>query len=146
MADSSLHILIVDDSPEDRYTVRRLLRADPRIVTITEADRGDRTLAICQTTPPDCVLLDYHLPDMDGLEVLARLRTQRDVPVVLLTGVGNESLAVDALHRGAQDYTRRQSHGGQPGCLRVHRKPCAGLLCDDTGYDERLLAHALRLR
>ena len=104
MADSSLHILIVDDSPEDRYTVRRLLRADPRIVTITEADRGDRALAICQTTPPDCVLLDYHLPDMDGLEVLARLRTQRDVPVVLLTGVGNESLAVDALHRGAQDY------------------------------------------
>ncbi|MEI7646227.1 MAG: response regulator [Chloroflexales bacterium] len=99
-----IHLLIVDDSPEDRYTVRRLLRADPRIATITEANRGDLVLAMCQATPPDCILLDYHLPDMDGLEVLTRLRTQHDVPVVLLTGVGNEALVVDALQRGAQDY------------------------------------------
>lgn len=44
MVASLLHILIVDDSPEDCYTVRRLLRADPRIATITEADRGDLTI------------------------------------------------------------------------------------------------------
>ncbi len=101
---TALHILIVDDSPEDRYTVRRLLRTVPGIAAISEADRGDHALAICQTTTPDCILIDYHLPDMDGIEVLTRLRAQRDVPVVLLTGLGNEALAVDALQCGAQDY------------------------------------------
>jgi CheY-like chemotaxis protein len=104
VAVAKLHILIVDDSPEDRYAVRRLLRTDPRIAMISDADRGDHALAICQATPPDCLLLDYRLPDMDGIAVLARLRTQHDVPVVLLTGVGNEALAVEALQHGAQDY------------------------------------------
>ncbi len=100
-----LHILIVDDSPEDRLTVRRLLtRTSPGAYTFSEADRGDRALAACQAAVPDCILLDQHLPDMDGLDVLTALRKTSDVPVVLLTGVGNEILAAEAIQRGAQEY------------------------------------------
>ncbi|NTW00842.1 MAG: response regulator [Oscillochloris sp.] len=84
---SVLHVLIVDDSPEDRLLVRRLLtRLAPDAYTITEVDRGGLALAACQATQPDCVLLDHNLPDMDGLEVFAALRAQSDVPVVVLTG------------------------------------------------------------
>ncbi|NTU80408.1 MAG: response regulator [Chloroflexales bacterium] len=90
MEPSALHVLLVDDSPEDRLTVRRLLtRSAPGIYTITEVDRGERALAVCRTRPPDCVLLDHHLPDMDGLELFAALRAQSDAPVVVLTGVGS---------------------------------------------------------
>jgi CheY-like chemotaxis protein len=102
---ATLHILIVDDSPEDRLNLRRLLaHAAPNIYTITEADRGDQALAACEASPPDCILLDYSLPDIDGLAVLTALRGQSAVPVVMLTGVGTEALAVEALQGGAQDY------------------------------------------
>ena len=87
MESSSLHVLIVDDSPEDRLIVRRLLaRSNSGTYTITEVDRGALVLAAYQATRPDCVLLDHYLPDMDGLEVLAALRAQSDVPVIVLTG------------------------------------------------------------
>ena len=55
----------------------------------------------------DCLLLDYDLPDLDGLQFLAELTggtDQAPVPVVMLTGRGGESIAVEALKRGAQDY------------------------------------------
>jgi len=99
------HILIVDDSPEDRLIVRRLLtQVAPGTYTFSEVDRGDRVLAACHAALPDCVLLDQNLPDMDGLDVITALRKTSDVPVVLLTGVGNEALAAEAIQRGAQEY------------------------------------------
>ena len=56
---------------------------------------------------PDCILLDFHLPDMDGLEVLLRLRGENDRPpcaIVMLTACGGEELAVKAMKSGAMDY------------------------------------------
>ena len=105
MEPAALHILIVDNSPEDRLTLRQLLtRASPDTYTITEADCGDLALAACQRSPLDCILLDYRIPDMDGKSVLAALRDRSDVPVVVLTGVGTEAMAVDLLPYAAQDY------------------------------------------
>ena len=115
------HILIVDDSPEDRVAIQRLLRTTPGSMTISEAERGDQALAICQTTPLDCVLLDYRLPAMDGMEVLARLRAQQTVPVILLTGMGNEALAVEALQHGAQDYLVKGMFTAERLCLTIER-------------------------
>jgi CheY-like chemotaxis protein len=94
MESSSLHVLIVDDSPEDRLIVRRLLaRSNPGTYTVTEVDRGALVLAAYHATRPDCVLLDHYLPDMDGLEVLAALRAQSDVPVIVLTGATHATYA-----------------------------------------------------
>ncbi|MEI8306127.1 MAG: response regulator [Chloroflexales bacterium] len=96
MDSSALHVLIVDDSPEDRLIVRRLLtRSSPGAYIVTEVDRGGFALAACQSIRPDCVLLDHSLPDMDGLEVLVALRAESDVPVVVLTGAGNVARTSD---------------------------------------------------
>ncbi|PSB30260.1 response regulator [Stenomitos frigidus] len=101
-------ILIVDDSPEDREFYRRCLRADADgSYTVLEAALGQQGLALWHQHHPDVVLLDYRLPDLDGLEFLAQLGSltqQPCLPVIVVTGQGNEAIAVQAIKAGAQDY------------------------------------------
>lgn len=105
MAQAPLRILIVDDSPEDREHYRRMLSQDPEHdYRFLEAEMGEDGLEMALAEDPDCLLLDYRLPDLDGLEFLTRLREHRRVPVIVLTGQGNEAVAVEAMKGGAQDY------------------------------------------
>ncbi|WP_372896734.1 response regulator [Stieleria sp.] len=104
----TLRILIVDDSPEDREVYRRLLAQQAwNEYDVAEADCGEDGLDACRDHPPDCILLDYNLPDLDGLEFLTELHDavpDHHLAVVMLTGQGNESIAVEAMKKGAQDY------------------------------------------
>src|SRR5437588_570981 len=111
-----LRILVVDDSPEDRLIYRRLLAKDPdHRYEIVETDSGAEGLRQARAERPDCVLLDYCLPDLDGLEFLAALTAeaaelhQAAVPVIVLTGQGSETVAVEAMKSGAQDYLVKDS-------------------------------------
>ena len=101
-------ILIVDDSPEDRVFIQRCLeREGEGGFVFEEAELGEPALERVLANPPSCVVLDFNLPDMDGLEFLERLRSSADrppAPVVVLTGLGSEEVAVAALKEGADDY------------------------------------------
>lgn len=99
-------ILIVENSPEDREMYRRyLLRDRDYDYTVIEASLGEEGLNLWRQHQPDAVLLDYRLPDLDGLEFLAALQTQQQpLPIVMITGAGNEAIAVKAIKAGAQDY------------------------------------------
>ncbi len=98
-------VLIVEDCPEDREMYRRyLLRDRDYDYTIVEASFGKEGVNLWQQHQPDAVLLDYQLPDLDGLEFLAALQTQQPLPIVMMTGVGSETIAVQAIKAGAQDY------------------------------------------
>jgi len=101
-------ILIVEDNPGDRALFRLYLRDIADVDwSIREEERGDAGLATCRTFQPDCILLDYRLPDLDGLAFIGRLRQEYGLErcaVVLATGVGDEAIAVEAMKRGAQDY------------------------------------------
>jgi signal transduction histidine kinase len=104
-SDAPCRILIVDDSPEDREVYKRMLAQDrEHVYEFLEADLGEEGLRLAQEERPDCLLLDYKLPDVDGLEFLSRLTTQKLLPVIVLTGQGNEAVAVEAMKGGAQDY------------------------------------------
>lgn len=100
-------VLIVDDSAEDREVFRRLLSKDTRYkYEFVESDTGIDGINRFREHRPDCVLLDYHLPDLDGLEFLAYLVPQWSsaVALIMVTGQGNERVAVEAMRSGAQDY------------------------------------------
>ncbi len=99
-------ILIVDDSPEDRKSLHRFLNRTDEVVYLTfEAESGEEALSMCESVQPDCILLDYRLPDFDGLELLDELKRRLPhVPIVMMTGQGSEAIAVAAMNRGARDY------------------------------------------
>ncbi|BAZ33287.1 two-component hybrid sensor and regulator [Cylindrospermum sp. NIES-4074] len=103
-----LTVLIIDDSPEDRQVYRRYLLQDrEHSYTILEEESGEEALEACQQFQPDGILLDFLLPDLDGLEFLAALKQQSQgvMPaVIMLTGYGNETVAVQAMKNGVQDY------------------------------------------
>lgn len=96
-------ILIVDDSEADRFTYRRSLGS---VGEIEEYDCGKAALEACRRQAPDLILLDYNLPDMNGLELMAELTAQLKIcpPVIMLTGQGSEEVAVAAMKAGAKDY------------------------------------------
>jgi diguanylate cyclase (GGDEF)-like protein len=103
------HVLIVDDSPEDRALYRRLItRVSPEEdYAFTIADTVAEALDLSRKVPFDCILLDYLLPDGDGLSLLAGLAGENEpllVPIIVLTGQGDETVAVRAMKSGAQDY------------------------------------------
>jgi CheY-like chemotaxis protein len=94
MVSESVNILVVDDNPADRLMYRLSLQKDPdRKFAITEAGKGEAALEFCRSKTPDCVVLDFNLPNMDGLEFMAALKAEfgdLPCPIVMLTGVKDE--------------------------------------------------------
>jgi len=102
----NLKVLIVDDDPDDHYLYKRLLSEDkPLQCTFLQSETGQEGFELCRTQQPDCILLDYILPDIDGLEFLTKVKSLPRKPVVImLTGQGDETVAVLAMKEGAGNY------------------------------------------
>ena len=95
-------ILLIEDDFGIRTAVTRALTDLGHAVTTT--DRGMSGLESAVDKPPDVVLLDLGLPDIDGLQVLAMLRAVSDVPVIIITARDDDADMVRALDAGADDY------------------------------------------
>lgn len=108
MSHNQRKILIVDDCLEDRETYRHYLQRDNKYTyKILQAETGQEGLALCRQELPDAILLDYMLPDIDGLEFLSELRSSlgnNDFSVLMLTSQGDEEVAVAAMKSGVADY------------------------------------------
>lgn len=99
-----MRLLLVDDDPEIRASVRLGFELQWREIEILEADRGDRALAVVEDARPDLVLLDVGLPDIDGYAVLREIRSFSSVPVIMLTARDEPIDKVRGLEAGADDY------------------------------------------
>jgi two-component system, OmpR family, KDP operon response regulator KdpE len=102
MTEANPLALVVDDEQQ----IRRFLRAGLELdgFGVEEAENGQGALRLATLKPPDLVILDLGLPDMDGGDVLERLRTWSSVPLIVLSVRSNEAEKVRLLERGADDY------------------------------------------
>lgn len=99
---TSPHILVIDDEPQILRALRTILTE--KKFRVTTANRGEEGLALAAASMPDIVILDLGLPDMDGIEVCARLREWTQCPIIVLSVRDNERDKVAALDKGADDY------------------------------------------
>ncbi len=117
-------ILIVEDSRIYREQIRRYLDGDDRYTyTILETETGAEGLRQYRLAQPDAILLDYLLPDMNGLEFLQILQQQikkPDLPVVLMTAYESEKLATQAIEHGAQQYLNKSALTNENLRLSLH--------------------------
>ncbi len=105
LMDETLKLLVIDDDAVDRMAVRRALDKTNLEVDLSEAENGEAALTILQTQQFDCIFVDFLLPDRDGLSLAKQLQgLQVDTPFVVLTGQGDEQIAVDVMKAGAADY------------------------------------------
>jgi len=98
-------ILLVDDEISIQRAVVPLLRS--RGYDVEAASTGKDALSAVDAAMPDVVILDLGLPDMDGLQVCARIRSRSDVPIIVLSARGAEPQKVAALDQGADDYVTK---------------------------------------
>ena len=97
-----LHILVIDDEPQVQRAMQTILAK--RGYKVTTASDGEEGLALAATAEPDVIILDLGLPDMDGIEVCARLREWTQSPIIVLSVRDSERDKVAAFEKGADDY------------------------------------------
>jgi signal transduction histidine kinase len=95
-----IDLLLVEDDEIDREAIRRHLGQEHQV---HEVATGQEALQLCREVRPDCVLLDYRLPDGDGLALLPFF-TERFIPVIVTTALENPEVIVEVMRQGAQDY------------------------------------------
>lgn len=144
--DDALRLLIVDDDALDRTAVRRALQKAGLSVEVAEADTCAGAISRLARRDLDCALLDFQLPDGDARDVLRGAREAgSETPIVMLTGHGDEMIAVELMKAGAADYLpkARLSPEGLARCLtsvvRLSRAQKQARRAEDA---QRLLAEA----
>ncbi|NUO16918.1 MAG: sigma-54-dependent Fis family transcriptional regulator, partial [Planctomycetaceae bacterium] len=100
------NILIVDDERLIRWSLKARLEQDG--CTVTEAESGEKALSALESAPPDLVLLDFKLPDTDGLTLLKKIKqADPDILVIMMTGFSTIETAVEAMKQGAYHYLNK---------------------------------------
>ena len=99
---NKLQILVVEDDAPVRNLITTTLRANEYKHIV--AASGDEAIRQASTCNPDIVLLDLGLPDMDGVEVIRRIRTWSNMPIIVISARSEDSDKIEALDNGADDY------------------------------------------
>lgn len=133
-----MDLLIVDDDQDFRSTLMR--RLSRREHAVREAATAEEALKIASLTKFDVAVIDLHLPQMDGIELLAKLKQDDpDCQVILLTGEGSIETAVAAMKRGAYDYLTKPCEFSELEVLLAKAHECGRL-----GRENLQLRAALR--
>jgi two-component system, OmpR family, KDP operon response regulator KdpE len=111
MATLSPLILLVDDEPPIRRLVHATLTGEG--YRVIEAESGQQAVRLATQQPPDLVILDLGLPDVDGQEILRKLREWLHAPIIILSARDQEKQKITALDNGADDYLTKPFSTGE---------------------------------
>jgi DNA-binding response OmpR family regulator len=104
-------LLVVEDDPDTIYLLKQILRIAG--FNVLSAMSGTEALKKIVEYEPNLVLLDLMLPEMDGWEIYSYLRQMTEVPVIIISALGNKDEIVKGLHRGADDYITKPFHNAE---------------------------------
>ncbi|MBE9065269.1 response regulator [Leptolyngbya cf. ectocarpi LEGE 11479] len=140
--DATLKLLVIDDDDVDRMALRRALQGSDVTFELQESDRAKSGIERLKTESFDCAFLDYQLPDCDGLTLVHNLREAGiKIPLIALTGQGNEETAVSLMKAGASDYLSKSKLSSEPlarmiqSNLRIYKAECETALVNQQLRD-----------
>jgi signal transduction histidine kinase len=109
----NINLLIIDDDFDDRVVYKRYLKNNTDVsFAFIEAVNGEEAIDICDNKEIDCILLDYLLPDIAGIELIKKLEKKQSnelLPIVAITGEGNEDIAAEFIKNGAKEYLSKSN-------------------------------------
>lgn len=138
----ALKLLVVDDDDVDRERIRRMLDLTGLEAEVEEVSNVSDSLRVLEHNSFDCIIVDYRLGSEDGLDLLTQIRTSLELKsaVIMITGLGDEDVAAEALRLGASDYlTKGQLKAPQllSAVLdAVHRNDAENRLRELAHYDD----------
>ena len=136
MPDGTHTILVVEDDPAVRNLVATAL--DSRGYRYATASTGQSAIAAAATTNPDIMLLDLGLPDLDGIEVIKRVRTWSTMPIIVLSARSNDTDKIEALDAGADDYLSKPFSVGELLARLRATERHLGYMSDDAASQQSL--------
>ena len=136
-----IRLFLVDDHAVLRFGLRTLFQQDPSLQIVGEAENGEQLLAQLPATPCDVVLLDLHMPGLDGLATTLRLRAEfPDVRILILSMTDPERAIGEVLAAGASGYVLKNASHDE--IVTAVRAVAVGqrFLCSELGLTKKLLA------
>lgn len=115
----SLRVLLIEDSPDDAFLIERALRSDGFDPSIHRVETEAGLLGALQQAPWDLIICDYSLPQWGGHRALGLCRQKAmDVPIIIVSGVIGEEVAVEMMRAGAHDYVMKDKLGRLASAVR----------------------------
>jgi len=106
--ENGIRVLIIDDNPADRFLLVKDIIARFGAAEISEAESVEEAFDLIDNRQFDIILLDYYLKSKDGLELLEQFKSRKiEIPIIVITGRGDERIAVEAIKHGAKDYLNK---------------------------------------
>jgi two-component system KDP operon response regulator KdpE len=141
-------ILVCDDDPQIQRALRLVLREAGFEVLVT--DTGEHALDTAAASGPHAAIVDLVLPDVHGIEVCRQLRGWSEIPIVVLSALGEEAIKIEALEAGADDYVTKPFGPGElvarvQAALRRAGRGSAEPSIEVDGLVVDLAAHSVRL-
>ncbi|MFC4337091.1 response regulator [Salininema proteolyticum] len=140
----AVRVVVVDDQELVRSGFSLIIDAQEDMEVVGEADGGARAVEVVRRTEPDVVLLDIRMPDMDGIEVLRRLRNESDARAVMLTTFDNDDFVYRSLEAGAAGFLLKD--GRRDDLVHAVRVVASGEALLAPSVTRRLIADAVDRR